>query len=58
MPRLFYLSTHLLFENLHPVGILLDPRDKSLFDVVALAACDAEDEVVEAGAAEDVDVVA
>lgn len=45
------------FMNLDPVCIFADPRDVSLFDVVAMSTGDAKNEFVEGGSAEDVDVV-
>ena len=48
----------LLFEDRHPVCILFNSRDEGFFDFVAVAACDAEDEFVEGGSAEDVNVIA
>lgn len=47
----------LLFKNLHPVRIFFDPRDKGFLDLIALAACHAEDEFIQRGSAQDVDVV-
>jgi hypothetical protein len=47
-----------IFVNLHSLGILLNLRDVVVFNLIASAARDAEDEFVERGAAEDVDVVA
>ena len=47
-----------LFGDLHPLGVFLDPRDKVLLDLIALAAGYAEYEIVEGSAAKDVDMIA
>lgn len=52
-------SIHLLlFEDLHPICVLFDFRDEGFFNFVAVTTCYAEDEFVEGGSTEDVNVVA